>query len=156
MGRQNGFVTCSHPSTAELPTPCLVSSAVRALGAELAQVIGHMHELAVFAKWEWLPTQPHTISDKHILAAQHACRKLLNGERMLASPGFAGLTHPRSSGTAARTSANLADLLGMQPPTWFPCNTFTRSCLPPLSSCLQCCSPLPTSPTRRMCRTASC
>lgn len=42
-----------------------------------------MHELAVFAKWEWLPTRPHTISDKHILAAQHACRKLLNGERLL-------------------------------------------------------------------------
>ncbi len=62
------------------PLRCLAHPAVRALGAELAQVIGHMHELAVFAKWEWLPSRPHTVSDKHILAAQHACRKLLNGE----------------------------------------------------------------------------
>lgn len=144
------------PALLSRPPRVLASPAVRALGAELAQVIGHMHELAVFAKWEWLPTQPHTISDKHILAAQHACRKLLNGEPMLASQGFAVLTHPRSGGTAPLTSANLADLLGMQLPTPVSLQRSTRSCLPPLSSCLQCCSPLPTSLTRRMCRTASC
>lgn len=34
---------------------------------------------ALFARFEWVPWQrPHMMSPKDILAAQHACRKLLN------------------------------------------------------------------------------
>ncbi len=55
---------------------------MRQQGAELASTITHMHELALFARFEWSPFErPHRLPPADILAAQHACRKLVG-------PGF--------------------------------------------------------------------
>lgn len=47
------------------PRCCPTTRAVRGLGAELAATIGHMHELALFARFEWVPYQrPHSMAPK--------------------------------------------------------------------------------------------